>query len=58
MPDEMFCRHNSIGGNLPGFLTSNILSHPFTSGFWNQYERPAVVNIDQPLVGGCSHYPI
>ncbi len=43
--------HCSVSGNLGGFLTSYILPHPFTGGFRRQYQRPAVMNIDQPLIG-------
>ncbi|CAM8068015.1 Uncharacterised protein [Klebsiella pneumoniae] len=55
MPCNVVRWHCSVSGNLGGFLTSYILPHPFTGGFRRQYQRPAVMNIDQPLIGRSGH---
>ncbi|SXC99349.1 Uncharacterised protein [Klebsiella quasipneumoniae] len=46
----------SVDCYLFGFLSAYILAHPFASCFRRQNQRPAVVNIDQPLIGRSGQY--
>lgn len=56
VPYKLVGRHGTVGCYLFSLFPAYVLAHPFACCFRRQNQRPAVVNIDQPLIGRSGHY--